>query len=93
MVSSITRSPESNGHIPVCIYCGTVRESFTGDPCECNEAKAKRAEREAMKDSELTATVAPPLPAHNDWLVELRRQGAKTRDAARETSLHERKLN
>ena len=81
---------------PTCIYCGTERESYTGDPCECADAKAKRAEREAMHNAKPTAAVAPPPPARDladGWLVDLRRQGARDqRDAARETSLHDRKL-
>ena len=49
-----------------------------------------------MQNAKPTAAVAPPPPARDladGWLVDLRRQGAKDqRDAARETSLHERKL-
>ena len=81
---------------PACNYCGTVRESWTGDPCQCDGAKELRTEREAMQNAKPTAAVAPPPPARDladGWLVDLRRQGAKDqRDAARETSLHERKL-
>ena len=83
MLGSITR--------PTCNYCGTERESWTGDPCQCDGAKGLRAERDAMRDKS-TATVAPPPPARDDdWLVELRRQGAKDqRDAAKDAELADR---
>ena len=89
---------------PQCIYCGTVRESFTGDPCQCADAQERRATRKAAKDAMKantpTATIAPPLPKRDDGLAVLRRQAAKERaDAAKDAEiddrwrvLHEREL-
>ena len=80
---------------PTCIHCGSVRESFTGDPCQCPGAKERRAARDAekdtMKDSKPTATIAPPLPARDSGLDVLRRQAAKERaDAAQDADLADR---
>ena len=94
---SITRAIPT-GRIPKCIYCGTVRESFTGDPCPCPSAKALRAAREqsrkednAMIANKPTASIAPPLPARDDGLAALRRQAAKERaDAAKDADLADR---
>ena len=80
---------------PTCIHCGSVRESFTGDPCQCPGAKERRAARDAekdtMKDSKPTATIAPPLPARDDGLAVLRRQAAKEQaNAAQDADLADR---
>ena len=80
---------------PTCIHCGSVRESFTGDPCQCPGAKERRAardvEKDTMKDSKPTATIAPPLPARDDGLAVLRRQAAKEQaDAAQDADLADR---
>ena len=68
---------------PTCIHCGSVRESFTGDPCQCPGAKERRAawdaDKDTMKDSKPTATIAPPLPVQDDGLAD-----APTRQAAKE---------
>ena len=69
--SSITQALPT-GRIPKCIHCGTVRESFTGDPCPCPSAKALRAAREEARESEAesvamttkpTASIGPKLPS------------------------------
>ena len=85
---------------PKCIYCGTVRESFTGDPCQCTAAKEIRAARETARQEdaarwaaakESKATIAPPLPARDDGLAVLRRQAAKEQaDAAKDAELDDR---
>ena len=66
---------------PTCIYCGTVRASFTGDPCQCDDAQERRAARDAEKDAmnapKPIASIAPPLPKRDDGLALLRRQAAQ----------------
>ena len=81
--------PEA-GPQPKCIYCGAIRESFTGDPCPCpgaTEARTDRAtaleqEQERAKAStqrEVTARAITPVV--DSGLARLRMEAQREREA------------
>ena len=49
--------PEA-GRQPKCIYCGAIRESFTGDPCPCPGAIEARADRVTALERERVEATA-----------------------------------
>ena len=80
---------------PVCIYCGTLRESYTGDPCPCPGAVEAIEDRAAMSaDRSVWTPPSTPVrttPAPNPALERMRKEAAKDQaDAAKEASLADR---
>ena len=78
--------PEPTGAIPKCVCCGTVRESWTGDPCQCPGAQERRTARESLEKEAMkakpTASIAPPLPRRDDGLAILRREAKREQELA-----------